>query len=229
MNITNTCLSSNRLPHILGILGSLIILVGTFVTALKYGHGSEASYSCFNHLISELGDINKSRWAMLFNASVFTGGLFIMVFVYRLAADIGGRLGLFLGLFGIISGLSGSLVGIFPLNNLLPHLVVAMLFFYSSMCSIGLFSVWMISNSKNWADKVIALWGMIAVICFIAFLWNTIQNKEQILAVIKNSARRPDIWWSAILEWLVFIGFQTWTIVVSVRNLKWPQSPSNPS
>lgn len=221
--------SPSRLAFIPGLLGSLIILLGTFVTALKYGHGSETSYSCFNHLISELGEISKSPWAPLFNASIFTGGLCITVFVFRLAKQMGGRCGLFFGLFGTLGGLSGSLVGVFPLNILLPHLVVAMLFFYSSMCSIGLFSVWLLSNSKSRMDKVIALWGMMAVACFLAFLWNIIQNKEQILAVIKNSAQRPDIWWSAILEWLVFIGFQTWTMAVSVRNLGWGQRPANHS
>ena len=66
-----------------GLVGSIIVSLGSLITALFY-HGEQGEkYSLFNHYISELGQYGVSQLALLFNISLIVGGLFFFVFYQK--------------------------------------------------------------------------------------------------------------------------------------------------
>ncbi|MRS02563.1 hypothetical protein EG832_04965, partial [bacterium] len=64
-----------------GWIGSLVILAGCLITALRYRGRSDEKYSILNHFISELGEIGVSKLAMVFNIGMIIGGALFLPFI----------------------------------------------------------------------------------------------------------------------------------------------------
>ena len=128
-----------NLTYKLGFIGPLIITIGSLLTAFAYTGKLGEPYSFLNHFISELGEVGVSEWALVFNVSLFVGGLCITGFMLGAARLFNNLYGVIFGFLGLVTGISGSLVGAFPMNNLDAHIVVAMWFFRAALVSSAMF------------------------------------------------------------------------------------------
>lgn len=142
-------ITSNKIISITyrtGIFGASLVLLGVAISALFYVGRMDEPFTFRNHFVSELGEVGVSELAVVFNTGLFVGGLSLTVFLLGLAWLIKTRLGwVFAGL-ALITGISGTLVGAFPMNNLAPHITVAMSFFNMGQIMMLAFSIYLLFN-----------------------------------------------------------------------------------
>ncbi len=134
-------LLSRRLAIFCGLAGPAIMLIGTLWAAAVYQGKKEETYSPLNHFISELGEVGVSREAAVFNGCLIAGGVTLAVFMAALGVYLGNVWGYLAAAVGVWSGLSCSVVGMVPMNDLMPHIHVANSFFYSGLAAVGLFTI----------------------------------------------------------------------------------------
>jgi hypothetical protein len=103
--------------------------IGSLATAVAYRGADGERFSPTNHFVSELGELAQSELARTFNLSVIAGGLCFVVFMTGLAASRPGWLRVAAGGVGIVAGVAGSFVGVFPMDNIGRHTRAAMTFF----------------------------------------------------------------------------------------------------
>src|SRR5690606_22477818 len=99
----------SRIAGIVGVTGSLIVIIGCLITAFAFVGGDGERYSPLNHFISELGWRLNSEMANVFNWALVFAGAFLAAFYVLLAGLISGRIKYVLGFLGLISGVGGSL------------------------------------------------------------------------------------------------------------------------
>lgn len=213
-----------RLPTVsalAGLTGTAVLALGSLITALAYSGRKGEPYSLLNHFVSELGEVGVSELAWLFNGTLFVGGLCLTVFLLGLAAYMrAGWFSILFGLVGLVTGVSGALVGIFPMNNLVPHARVAMMFFNMGLVATLLFSLYVLFSRQRRFPKWMLAPGLLATAFFVAFLFypqpatsGSIDIGE---ATRQLMANRPAVWPMAILEWGVLISILVWALVVSL-------------
>ncbi|MDL2336091.1 MAG: DUF998 domain-containing protein, partial [Chloroflexota bacterium] len=119
----------NRVAQAAGIVGPLVLGTASLVTAVTYRGTADEGFSPFNHWVSELGEVGVSDMPAVFNAGLMVGGVCFVLLMVGLAMLRGGPLSLLYGLIGIVSGIAGVLVGIYPMNFPGQHTIVAQAFF----------------------------------------------------------------------------------------------------
>ena len=127
--------------HWFGIAGSVLLLVCVLVTMSVYVGRAGERYSPLNHFISELGEVGVSRLAPVFNAGLVAAGVLYVPFVLGLGAAVGGWWAAAGTAAGIVSAVSVACVGVFPMNNLPPHITAALTFFRSGLVTVLLFGI----------------------------------------------------------------------------------------
>ena len=205
-----------------GLIGTSIVLSTMFLTALVYRGPSGQIFNPLNHFISELGFIGVSEFAWLFNSGLFFGGLILIIFMWGLGSIIESKLAETASIIGMIAGLFASLIGIFTMNNVNPHITVAFGFFFCGMLSILLFSIAMYHDKHKLFPRGLSLVGFAIFVCFIVFLFNPFDTSAINFAdsfTVENIAKletiRPEIWGIAILEWLSVLSVTFWIILIS--------------
>ena len=113
----------------IGQAGIFILLLSVLIAASSYVGKQNETYSFLNHFISELGEKGVSKFAYIFNGGLILGGACISFFMLGLAMHIGNSWGLILGAIGLVTGVSATLVGVFPMNQLEIHTLIANTFF----------------------------------------------------------------------------------------------------
>ena len=196
-----------------GLLGSGAIALGSLLTALAYHGRAGEAYSVFNHFVSELGEVGVSAWAEVFNASLIVGGLSLTVFMLGLAVLLGRWIGVLFGIVGVISGVSGALVGFFPMNDLATHTTVALTFFNTGWIVTGLFALVILLDRRRRFPRWLAIPGLVATVSFVAFLNSPTPGSGVDLA---SPQARPAFMAIAALEWLVIASILAWAALVSV-------------
>ena len=95
-------------------------------------------------------------------------GTIISVFMLRLGLHLASRWSIAAAAFGVASGMSCVLVGLVPMNNLLPHVLVSFAFFYSGMAAVALFTeaIWL--DRRGRLSKWLILPGVLTVCSFLA-------------------------------------------------------------
>ncbi len=206
-----------------GFLGSGIVLLSMFITAIMYRGPSGQIFNPLNHFISELGYIGVSNFSWLFNIGIFVGGLVLACFMWGLSDKVKTRILEISSLVGILACVFGSLIGIFPMNTVNTHIVIAMAFFISSTITIILFSIGIYIDPESILPKALVWYGGIVVVIFVLFLFNpfdisavnfTGSFTQENISNLDNF--RPGIWNLAILEWLSVLSIITWIIIVSI-------------
>jgi hypothetical membrane protein len=203
-----------KLTYWLGFLGPLVIMCGSFLAAMAYSGKIGERYSFLNHFISELGEVGISEWAMVFNVSLFIGGLCITGFMLGSARNFNNRFGWVFAALGLVTGISGSLVGIFPMNNLDTHIPVAMWFFRSALAVSALYAIYVIASKQDkfshWTSIPAA---SISIITFIfLFLLEPVTSGGNPLVL---TVERPAFWSNALLEWGIFFSIMVWVLATS--------------
>ena len=134
---------SRRLTVVPGFMGAAVIALGALITAFAYTGAGQEPYSPFNHFVSELGNTQESALAGLFNVALVIGGLAFALFMIGVGLRVRGLMRYAFAIGGALVGISGALVGVFPMDvNPTTHGLVALLFFEGSLVLLVLFSVY---------------------------------------------------------------------------------------
>ena len=211
-----------KITSIAGLAGSGLIALSSLLSAGVYKGKYGEPFSFLNHFISELGEVGVSEWASVFNLGLIVGGLCLTLFMLGLASHLGGWFGVVFGMISFVTGVSGTLVGIFPMNNLAPHIQIALTFFYSGMFATILFSTYVLFSRQDKFRKTIAIPGTLTAVCFFSFLFLTdpAVPEGQWHDMAEIFANRPDYWQTAVFEWAVLVTVLAFVVVVSVTLLR---------
>ena len=191
-------------------VGVLIILLCVLITASSYIGRQNEAYSFLNHFISELGEIGVSPLAHLFNGGLILGGLFTSCFMLGMALHIGGSWGLCLGIVGLVTSITVTLVGIYPMNQLEIHMVTANTFFRGGLLVALVYSLYILCSRQPQLPKVTAIASGITMLAFALFLWFLPASQEGSSSIVEILKNRPEIWALPILEWFVFLSVMVW-------------------
>jgi hypothetical protein len=209
--------------RIFGILGSLVLILGIFISGLLYRGKKGEHYSIFNHFISELGELGVSRGAVVFNAGLIAGGIILIPFCIALGLLIPhwlAYLGMAAGIWAAISSIG---VGIFPMNQLKPHTWVALSYFRSGLVMAILFTLAIIFQPADQRTLPLAsiAFGILTIAAYAAFLsipWKKEDEnkKEEDRLNPEQEKDRPRFWLMAFLEWLVFFTTIIWFLFIAL-------------
>ena len=205
-----------RLTALYGFLGAGILLVGCVLPICFYREPSGACYSCLNHFISELGRPRSSPQAAVFNAGIVLGGMLIAAFMIGLGKYYRTKLGYAAATAGVLGGLACCGTGLVPITHLMPHLAIAVIFFYGAWIAFALFGLVFTRDQQNRLPHWLALPSIATVLCFAAFLASPLFAGHIALASIQTRHFiRPAIWPAAWLEWLVLAAIILWLVLVA--------------
>ena len=207
---------SRRLIGLAGIEASMVMSIGSLVTALSYRGLKGERYSFLNHFISELGQTGVSNLAPLFNVSLMVAGLLILLFMVGLGLYIKSAWGNIVVVLGAFSAISCGLVGVFPMNHLSIHVKVADGFFYGILVTIFVFTIGMALDKNAAFSMWIILPGLLVVLAVLSFLIVPhFTNTNHLFTLNPAHIIRPRFWPNAFLEWSVFFTVLLWMLVVS--------------
>jgi hypothetical membrane protein len=199
-----------RIATTAGLLGVAVMALGSVVTALAYSGKYGQPYSPLNHWVSELGETGVSELARVFNVSLMVGGLLFALFMALLAMSRSGPLRYAYGALGVIAGVAGFFVGVFPMNQLAQHSTAALTFFNLGWISVGLASLDFVLRPDPRFPRWLAIIGALTVVAFVGFLVAVQVDPlvgEDMLGAPEN---RPDFWIVATLEWAIIAGMLGW-------------------
>jgi hypothetical membrane protein len=203
---------------VLGLASVGIIVAGMLATALAYrGYEGEA-YSPLSHFISELGEVAVSRLAWFFNLCLVVGGMGLGAFLLVLTGHLSGRYRTALLVVGLAAGVSGTLVGIFPMDYHVTHRVVSDVFFLTGWLVAVIFSLWLLRAPAPDLPRWLAAPGIAVAGVFLAFIavYSTYRPADADARVID----RPDIWAVPIFEWAALLSLLAWFACVSLVLLR---------
>lgn len=202
--------------HLFGLAGSIAVIVGVVVPIVAYVGRAGERYSPLNHYISELGEVGVSRLASVFNIGLVAGGMLYVPFILGLGAAVRGWWAAAGTMAGLVSAAALACVGVFPMNNLPPHIAAAMLFFRSGLVAVLLFGVaiQLQRPERREVDRMANIAGLAAVLAFAVFLvWMQLQPGSA--SDFQVAALRPAVSPGAILEWSILVTMVAWFFVVS--------------
>lgn len=204
--------SVDRLAIGSGILGSLAIAVGSLVTALAYTGSNGQPYSPLNHFVSELGELAVSKLAVVFNTALIIGGVCFVVFMIGLAAAGSGRLRYAYGLLGVIAGIGGALVGVFPMDYLRVHSLAALTFFLLGLVTVLLASIDFVRPADPRFPRWLSVLGGATVLAFAVFLVILFGTADGLTRPDQRVAASP----LTIFEWLLIVGINLWVLLTAL-------------
>jgi hypothetical membrane protein len=201
----------DRLAIWAGLIGSSVIALGSIVTAVAYTGAKGEAYSPLNHFVSELGELGVSELAAVFNVALNIGGVCFVVFMLGLAATRRGRLRYAYGATGVVAGIGGALVGVFPMNDLDKHGLVALTFFVLGLVTVLLASIDFVRAPDPRFPRWLAAVGGATVVAFAIFL--AILFGEA--GGLAHPEERAAIWPLTIFEWLLIVGILGWVFLTA--------------
>jgi hypothetical membrane protein len=194
----------------MGFIGSAFFAIASLVAGAFYVGTQNESFSPLNHWVSELGEMGVSTLALVFNIGLFVGGLALAAFFFALGRLRPSRLANVYVVVGVIAGISGALVGVFPMNNRAIHVVVALGFFVLGWVAVGLASLDLWRRPEARFSRWLPALGAVTVAVFLLFLSVYIPY-----LYTGTGSDRPDVSVATVLEWLVLIGIIGWVLVAS--------------
>ena len=204
---------SQRIGPGAGMFGSVVLAFLSVVAALVYTGTQGEGFSPLNHWISELGEMSVSEMGFLFNVGIFVSGICLAIFMTTLGVTRRTRLAWLYVPVGILSGVGGAFVGVFPMDSGGPHIPAALTFFVLGWVAVALasFDIWRRPDPRfpGWLPWL----GALTVLSFLAFL------SQYIPYLTYTGAGSPDrapFLLVVVLEWLVLVGIIGWVFVASV-------------
>ena len=211
-------LALGRLATTTGILSFWTIVLGSALAWLPYHGSSGESYSPLNHWISELGQLGVSERASMFNLALVAAGIEFVIFMLGLAMTSPSRLRWVFGPVGMVAGLGGAFVGIYPMNYPDAHVLAAFTFFNLGWISVGVASLTFLRNPEPRFPRWLVAFGGLTVAAFVAFLLSLQVDgfSRARMAASGPITGRPDVWIAPILEWATLAAIMTWTLLASL-------------
>lgn len=205
-----------------GLIGPLVIALGSLVAALGYTGVEGQAYNPLNHFVSELGEIGVSNLALVFNLSLILGGILNSLFMIYLAQGIRGWTRWPLGLLGLLSAICGGLVGVFPMNALEQHIFVALGFFNLGMLVALAYSLVFLFGKDHSYPRWLSIPGFLNTAAF--FVFNNFPSQfeegvdfnEGMGGLLSN---RPDFIPLALVEWVVVLGILVWFSLLAIYSI----------
>lgn len=203
-----------RWGPMLGFVGVAAITFGSLAAAIVYRGVQGQAFSPLNHWVSELGEVAVSGLAVVFNLGLVVGGIAYALFMIALAATRRGWLPWVAALVGVVAGIAGSLVGVYPMDppTINIHRLVALAFFNLGWISVGLasFDIWRRPEPRfsRWLPWL----GALTVLVFVAFLAVYLP----VLAYTGVDEGRPTFSTVTTLEWLVLAGILAWSLFAAL-------------
>jgi hypothetical membrane protein len=196
--------------------GTCVIVLAVLYAALRYRGKVGERFSLLNHFISELGEAGVSRGAWVFNGGLVLTGLLLLPFVVHLGIVLGSVLGWIGAFFAAAASLGAAAVGIFPMNNLKPHVRAAMTFFYGGLAMVLTIGVAVLVQPAERAvvHRIASLLSLLAALAFGSFLAlpRIAAPGMDPVNLLDPSVfpERPPFWALAFMEWLVFFTTIFW-------------------
>ncbi|HSN94467.1 MAG TPA: DUF998 domain-containing protein [Anaerolineaceae bacterium] len=202
-----------------GLLGCALSVAGALIAGSVYRGKQGEPYSIFNHFISELGERGVSQRAWAFNWGLILCGVLLLPTTLNLGLILPGlwaKIGL---IFGVITALSLSLVGVFSMDNLKPHGMAAVTFFRAGLLMVFFFSLAIAFQPQDNQifPRTLALAGLPAIVAFSSFLvlmGKASKTKEQPLEPLAKA--RPRVWKMAVSEWSIFVTIVFWFLIAAL-------------
>jgi hypothetical membrane protein len=135
------------------------------------------------------------------------------VFLIGMALRLNGVLRYLLGSAGLVTGLAGAMVGVFPMNEIQPHRLAALTFFMTGGIVVALYSLLISFSKQQTYPRWLAVIGLMDVLCFGGFLSIVLPAGPASLEFPGET--RPDFWWTTTLEWGILIFLLVWTLLAA--------------
>jgi hypothetical membrane protein len=207
-----------------GMIGVFIIGIGCAISAIFYRGPTGQLYSLFNYFISELGGVVESEQAIFFNGGVFLGGILLVIFLCGLYVHFPSKIGKAGCIVGVIAGINGALVGLFPYDvNILIHAITAFAFFYGGMLTTILLSIALFLDKNSPFPKYLGILGLIGAIIFGIFNFATgdfasVFSEEALPETFTIDDFRPSGFWAmAFFEWLSLLSILLWMFIAALE------------
>lgn len=202
-----------------GLLGCALSVAGVWIASSAYRGKRGESYSVLNHFISELGERGVSKRAWAFNWGLILCGLLLLPATINLGLLLPGLLAKIGLVFGVITALSLSLVGVFSMDRLKPHGIAAVTFFRAGLLMVFFFTLAIAFQPQDYQifPRSLALAGLPAVVAFSSFLvmmGKASKTKDQPLEPLEQA--RPRVWKMAVSEWSIFVTIVFWFLVMAL-------------
>lgn len=207
-----------------GIVGFGITIAGCLITDLGYRGQNYPHYSMFNYFISELGGVQTSELAIVFNISLIIGASLMVIFLAGLIFHFTSKIGKFGCIVGVISGIMGALVGVYPFDvNIMAHGLVAMGFFYGGMFCVIILTIRLFLEKNTPFPGILKVIGIIAAGLFILFNLSLSEfaqifsgDAPEISEDFSIDDFRPAFWPMALFEWLATLGVLVWIFASAI-------------
>jgi hypothetical membrane protein len=207
-----------RIATTAAILSTWTIVLGIAVAWLNYRGAAGEPYTPLNHWISELGQPGVSARASVFNLALVAAGMEFVIFMVGLAQTSPSRLRWVFGPVGVVAGIGGAFVGIYPMNHPDQHVIAATTFFTLGWIAIGAASVTFLRSPDARFPRWLALGGVLPVVASIAFLVALRVDRLTAARMVSTGPieGRPDVWLGPILEWAVLVAITGWTLLAGM-------------
>ncbi len=209
-------MKSNHLPIWLAFCGLLVQICG-IAWAISIFSAERGGFSFLNNFVSELGAPRHTMMAQVFNWTMIISSLMLYPLMYSLGMHIKTKLGYIATILGTCA-LAGAVgVGFAPMDLLVPHIILAMMFFWGWLFAVILFTIAFCRKFSFHESPSLVLAGIFSIIAcclFLAVVFNAFHMSADTCFNIKNpqAFKRPAIWDIAILEWCVVITLVTWNL-----------------
>lgn len=206
---------SRRLTIIPGLIGVIVLTLGSIITALPYIGAQGQTYSPLNHFVSELGHTQESELASLFNLALIIGGLCFGLHMIGVGLRFTGWMRYVVAIGGALAGISGAFVGIYPMDvDLATHGGVALGFFEGSLLVLIIFSLYVAFSRQTAYPRWLSLIALPMIISNSIFIYLVLGGGEDALAAPESGrlAFNP----VTASEWGVIIFLLVWVSVVTI-------------
>lgn len=216
MNFIVNFITKLILFKVVGLLGCLLAVAGALIAGTAYRGKQGEPYSLLNHFISELGERCVSKRAWAFNWGLILCGILLLPATINLGLtlqSLWAKIGM---VFGLITALSLSLVGVFSMDRLKPHGIAAVTFFRAGLLMVFFFTLAFAFQPVDYQvfPRWLALAGLPAIVAFATFLvlmGKASKTKDQPLE--PEERKRPRVWRMAISEWAIFVTIVFWFLM----------------
>lgn len=209
----------SRLSAWSGLIGPILIALGSLITALGYTGVEGQAYHPLNHFVSELGEVGVSDLAPVFNISLIAGGILNSLFMVYLAQGIRSWYRWPLAALGLAAAICGGLVGVFPMNALETHILVALGFFNLGQVVALAYSLVFLFGKKHVYSRWLAIPGLVNTAAFFGFNNFPSQFEEGVdfhQGMEGLLSNRPDFIPLALMEWVVVLGILIWFSLLAI-------------
>jgi len=205
----------------LGLAGSAVILVCILVAMSVYRGKNGERFSIWRHFVSELGEVGVSRFAWVFNSGLIICGLLFFLMMPGVGLSLNSLWGYLATISGMIAAIGCLFVGVYPMNNIKPHIKAAMTYFRAGLATVILFSIAILAQDQN--ERIIPLYALfvsgVGIISYASFLFNlgkSLKQRESNALDTSTIQERPRFWLMPLLEWMVVIFTILWFLIISI-------------